>query len=399
MAQPSPYTPGEVARSVPGRGDLLAEFDERLSVLVDLQSLVGRIHVAYGERGIGKTSLLRFYQRHAEERGVLCIWVTAGEKSGLISQILKGIRQATRSWPRSAAAAIGKHLDSATITVGLPGVASITTTGDPSPDASALEARELEAILRDVIKDRERTPGLILFIDEIQSADADGIRTLAYAWQHLQAEAPDLPVAAYAAGLPNAPEHIASAVTFSERFAYRPLEMLSTGAQVAALSEPAAAVSVTWTPDALERASELAGGYPYSVQLYGDAAWVAAGRPDPQGTISLEHVNHARQTVDRDMDALFAARWSNSTPAEKNFLSALAWLQEDTEAVERRELAGVRGIPTTGISTIRSQLLEKGLIQVEGRGRIKITLPGFVQYIRAQEDNPHRRTPKHAKRQ
>ena len=57
--QPSPYTPGEIARSVPGRGDLLAEFEERLSVLVDLQRLVGRIHVAHGERGIGKTSLLR----------------------------------------------------------------------------------------------------------------------------------------------------------------------------------------------------------------------------------------------------------------------------------------------------------------------------------------------------
>lgn len=98
------------------------------------------------------------------------------------------------------------------------------------------------------------------------------------------------------------------------------------------------------------------------------------------------------------MDALFAARWSNSTPAEKNFLSALAWLQEGTEAVERGDLAGARGVSTTGISTIRSQLLEKGLIQAEGRGRVKINLPGFVKYIREQEDDPHSRTPKHTKR-
>mgnify|MGYP001552357180 CR=1 FL=1 len=387
--QPSPYTPGEIARAVPGRGDLLAEFEERLSILIDLQQLVGRINVAHGERGIGKTSLLRAYQRRAEERGALCIWVTAGEKSGLISQIIRGIRKATSSWPRSAAAAIGKHLDTITVTVGVPGIASITATSDPTPERSELEAPELEAVLHAVAKHRDRVKALILFIDEIQSADAAGIRTLAYAWQHLQAESPTLPAAVYAAGLPNAPEQIAAAVTFSERFAYRPLEMLSTGAQVAALNDPATDLGVTWTPDALELASELAAGYPYSVQLYGDAAWVAAGRPDSGSTITLEDVNQARSNVDRDMASLFAARWSNTTVAEKKFLAALAWLQEGVEGVERGKLAGARGISTTGISTVRSQLLEKGLIQTEGRGRVRITIPGFVEYIRDQEDEPH----------
>ena len=51
-------------------------------------------------------------------------------------------------------------------------------------------------------------------------------------------------------------------MTFSERFAYRPLDMLTTGAQVAALRDPAAALGVTWTPDARALASDLAEGYP-----------------------------------------------------------------------------------------------------------------------------------------
>lgn len=386
VMQPSPYTPGEIARSVPGRGDLLAEFEERLSVLVDLQRLVGRIHVVHGERGIGKTSLLRAYQRRAEQRGALCIWVTAGERSGLVAQIVKAIRSATSSWPRATAAAIAHHLDKVTISVGVPGVASVTTTTDVAAEPSEVEARELEEILRALAKHRDRVPALILFVDEIQSADADGIRTLAYAWQHLQAETPDLPAAVYAAGLPNAPEQIAAAVTFSERFAYRPLEMLSTGAQVAALSDPASDLGVSWNPDALERASELAGGYPYSVQLYGDATWAAAGRPDAGATIVVGHVDHARSNVDRDMSALFAARWSSTTAAEKKFLGALAWLQVGSDAVERSRLADARGLSSTGISTVRSQLLEKGLIHTEGRGRLRITIPGFVQFIREQDD-------------
>lgn len=387
--QRSPYTPGVVARSVPGRGELLEEFDERLSILVDLQQLVGRINVDHGERGIGKTSLLRAYQRRAQERGVLCIWVTGGEKSGLIAQLLKGIRKETQKWPR--AAAIAKHLDSANLTLGIPGIASITTGGDPTPAAGELEARDFEEILNTVTKNRDRTPALILFVDEIQSADPAGIRTLATAWQHFQAEAPDLPVAVFAAGLSNAPEHIASAVTFSERFAYRPLEMLSIGAMVAALRDPAADVGVSWTPPALERATSLAAGYPYSVQLYGDAAWTAAGRPDPGGTITLEHVEQARGIVDRDMNALFAARWSATTPAEKKFLVALSWLQEGVDGVERAAIAAARGVTTTSLSDVRSQLLEKGLIQTEGHGRLRITIPGFVQYIREQEDDPRNR--------
>jgi hypothetical protein len=38
VPQPSPYTPGEVAREVPGRGQQLAEIDERLSYMIDLKA-------------------------------------------------------------------------------------------------------------------------------------------------------------------------------------------------------------------------------------------------------------------------------------------------------------------------------------------------------------------------
>jgi len=386
--QPSPYTPGEIARAVPGRGELIEEFNERLSLLVDLQRLIGRIHVAFGERGIGKTSLLRAYQRLAEERDVLCIWVTAGEQSGLIAQIIDGIREATSSWPQATAASIRQHLDALTVTVGVPGIASVSakTTRHAAPDA--VGARALEKLIRATTEDRKRVKALVLFIDEVQSADAEGIRTLAYAWQHLQAEAPNIPAAVYAAGLPNAPEQIADAVTFSERFAYRPLEMLSVGAQVAALRDPASELDVTWEPDALELAAELAVGYPYAVQLYGDASWVAAGRPDPGGAITPQHVKTARASVDRDLRNLFAARWANTTANQRRFLVAVAWLQANDDAVDRGDLADVLDVSSRSLSSVRARLIAKGLIRSEGHGRVTIPVPGFADYIRELEDDP-----------
>lgn len=386
--QPSPYTPGEIARAVPGRGELIEEFNERLSLMVDVQRLIGRIHVAFGERGIGKTSLLRAYQRLAEERDALCIWVTAGETGGLVAQIIEGIREATGSWPQDAARSVRKHLDELTVTVGIPGVASVSAKSTQDPPVDAVGARALEKLIRATSQDRGRVKALILFIDEVQSADAEGIRTLAYAWQHLQAEASDIPAAVYAAGLPNAPEQIADAVTFSERFAYRPIEMLTVGAQVAALRDPAAELGVTWEPEALELAAELAAGYPYAVQLYGDAAWVAAGRPDAASTIAERDVKAARTSVDRDLRNLFAARWANTTPNQRRFLIATAWLQQNDHSVDRADLADVLDVSSRSLSSVRARLIAKGLIHSEGHGRVTIPVPGFAGYIRELEADP-----------
>ncbi|MGM7679830.1 ATP-binding protein [Microbacterium sp. A94] len=386
--QPSPYTPGEIARAVPGRGELIEEFTERLSLMVDLQRLIGRIHVAFGERGIGKTSLLRAYQRLAEEREVLCIWITAGEPDGLIAQIIEGIREATSSWPQAAAKTIREHLDELTVTLGVPGIASVSAKTKSSRTTDRVGARALEKLIHATTEDRKRVKALVLFIDEVQSADADGIRTLAYAWQHLQAEHPSIPAAVHAAGLPNAPEQIADAVTFSERFAYRPLEMLSVGAQVAALRDPASELQVEWEPDALELAAQLAAGYPYAVQLYGDAAWIAAGRPDAGGTITQDDVKKARTSVDRDLRNLFAARWANTTPNQRRFLIAVAWLQEKNAQVDRADLANVLEVSSRSLSSVRARLIAKGLIHSEGHGRVTIPVPGFAGYIRELEDDP-----------
>lgn len=50
------------------------------------------------------------------------------------------------------------------------------------------------SVLRKWTRHRECTP-LVILIDETQSADPAGLRTLVYAWQHLQAEGTDVPAA------------------------------------------------------------------------------------------------------------------------------------------------------------------------------------------------------------
>jgi len=386
VPQPSPYTPGEVAREVPGRAEQLAEIDERLSYMIDLKRLVGRIRVDLGPRGLGKTSLLREVQRRADARRALTVWVTAGEQTGLISAITAEIERRTTDWAAESRTRLRGLLEAMTLTaaLGVPGIAQIEATWPPAArTAGPSGVREFEALIRETsaLAHREERSCLVVIIDEIQSADPDGLRVLAYAWQHLQAEGRDVPAAIFSAGLPNSPEAIGAVVTFSERFAYRPIGPLSDDAASIALAHPAGINGVEWDRDALDAVVLSAQGFPYTLQLFGDATWHAAGRPDPGGRLTAAHVAQARGVVDNDLAALFRARWEKASPAEQVFITAMAQLGDGP--IARSDLAQAMGVATTDLSVPRARLIDKGIIDASSRGALIFTIPGFAEYVRA----------------
>ena len=378
--QPSPYTPGSIARNVPGRSELVAEFSERLSLMVDLRRMIPQISVAVGPRGIGKTSLLRSFERLAQQREVVTIWVTAGDEVGLLPQLTEAINDSVSTWVSDKAERLHERLTDLSITIGVPGIVQAkAATGRPA----ASERSTTKALKRLLVETAENSDhGLLIFIDEIQAADIPGLRALAYAWQELQAERPDLMAGIFAAGLADSAQRISEAATFSERFVYEPIGMLSTAAQIEALRDPASSLGVTWTPDAFERAAELAAGYPYAVQLHGDAAWTAAGRPDPGSQITGDDVEAGRVRVVARLEAMFEARWGRTTDAQKRFLRKMAALHRDGRPVKRADLADELGGKTSTISVTRGQLIASGIIAPAGYGLIDFTVPGFADFVR-----------------
>ncbi|BAX95536.1 hypothetical protein MSTE_00186 [Mycobacteroides stephanolepidis] len=384
--QPSPYTPGQVARDVVGRTEQLAEIGERLMYMAELGKLIGRIRVDTGPRGVGKTSLLREVQRDSEARGVVTVWVTAGGDEPLASAIATQIRARGAAWKKKSRGRLLRAVDQVNITAGVPGVAQIGATVKPAPVAQA-ESSFKELIVETVTAAREEGHrGLVLLIDEIQDADRAGLRTLAVTWQDLQAEAAALPAGVFAAGLPQTPEIISAAATFSERFAYRTLQRLGPDASRVALVKPAGAVGVGWAPDALDAVIAQTSGYPYTLQLYADAAWARAGYPDSGGQIRIADVEHATRQVAEDMEALFRARWNNATPVQRRFMSAMAESLSDDRSASRAEVAAAMGRDSRAISAARAALIDKGLIAVAGHGLLEFTISGFAEFVRAQGD-------------
>lgn len=374
--QHSPYTPGRVATSIPGRESQLSEVSGLLARVAVDQQLAGRVHVHVGPRGVGKTSLLRRAQDTAMALDLATVFVTAG--NGALSAVINDeITQMTRSW--GVADALRERIRDAKVAFGAPGFLNIELSNSHTVPPEATRAfRELI-----INAAREATnqghKGLALFIDEIQSADVASLRTIAYAWQELQSEPRPVPAAILAAGLSHTADVITHAVTHAERFRYRPLRDLDPAESREALTQPATDLEVAWQTTALQTVVERAQGYPYFLQVYGDEVWRAAGHPDRGGELTTDHVELAQVEVDVDLTELYRARWAKATPKEREVLTVMA--HADQREVARRDIATALNTDTTALSMVRQSLLDKGIVDAPAHGKLAFTVPGFGHYV------------------
>ena len=358
--RPSPYTPGQVATVVPGREPQIEAIRERLSYVSQFQRFAGRIRVDVGPRGVGKTSLLRAMQAEANRIGFATVWVTAGDGPFLVAlteefeKLAGDWKEKTKETLRQARrGSAGRALQDVIVAAGRGAVA-----GDQN--------------------------GLALFVDEIQSADADGLRALGYAWQHMQSEAPDLPAVAFTAGLSHTQDVITDAVSFGERFQYNHVENLDEPAARFALTAPAGQSGVRWHETALAAVLGEVQGYPHFIQLLGDYVWQAAGYPDSGKALTARHFGVAMANFDSSRQDFFRARWTKASDRESELLVALARLGDGPQ--RRMDIAKALGVPTTAISMARRSLMDKGLIEASNHGYLRFTAPGFAQFVREQTD-------------
>lgn len=386
IAHPSPYTPGQTTSYLPGREALLAQMEERAYHVSSRGELAPRVRVFVGGRGVGKTSLLRRGQAIADDMGLTTVWITAGD-SDLMGALCGQLDALSRSWPDTIRKEVANLIGSVQLSIKVVGI-EVSTKGlaGSAQDASAPGAAVEKLLAHTARHVRQHDgKGLAIFVDELQSADLPGLRALTHAWQHLQSAGEPVPALLVCAGLGHTSDVVTEAASFAERFEYRRLHDLEREASIQALVAPARRHGVDWSPEALDVALEHASGYPYFLQLWGQAVWEAAGYPAPGSTLTLLAARAAMPDVDEQMETFYRTRWGKATPAERDLLRAIA--QQPTSQPRRADVARSMGRPTTAISMARRSLMDKGIIDSPARGLLALTAPGFGPWILDYDGN------------
>jgi AAA ATPase-like protein len=400
----NPYAPGAGQRppELAGRDGELDSFDvvlERISRGRPERSLV-----LTGLRGVGKTVLLNALRSAAVRRRWGTGKLEARPDTTLRRPLAAALHQAIRelSANRQDADQVLGILKSFAMKdpVGAGRGSTKTMLRDrwqPGIDVPAVPGRadsgDTEIDLVELLSDVAGVAagagrGVAIFIDEMQDLGPDDISALCAACHELSQQG--LPLIVVGAGLPHLPAVLSASKSYSERlFRYVRIDRLERAAADQALRAPALEEGADFTEEALAEMYEATAGYPYFVQAYGKVAWDVA----PRSPITADDVRVAAPESEAELAVgFFGSRYERATPAEREYLRAMADVSTDPSPTEPAA-ATESGVATSAIaetlqrkpqslSPARDGLIKKGLIYSGERGRIAFTVPHFGRYLR-----------------
>jgi hypothetical protein len=272
------------------------------------------------------------------------------------------------------------------------GVAKVRDRWQPGIDVPATSGRadsgDMEIDLVELLSDAaglaaDVGKGVALFIDEMQDVQSDDVSAICAACHELSQQG--APLIVVGAGLPHLPAVLSASKSYSERlFRYLRIDRLDRPAADRALLAPAEREEVTFDPEALDALYAAADGYPYFVQAYGKVTWdVAAASP-----ITAADVAMAAPVAEAELAVgFFGSRYDRATPAEREYMHAMAELGGPTgTAVATSEVAVSLGRKPASLSPARDSLIKKGLVYSAERGQIAFTVPHFGRYLLSHPD-------------
>lgn len=380
----NPYTPGlGLAPTVlTGRDRDLQAFDNLIKRAEN--NLLGRPMLLIGLRGVGKTVLLNQLKSRADKCDWLTVKVEASQgvrgAESVRRAIANGLGKASlryraKALVKESALALSRAVASFHLSLGDGALNLGVETKDLAPVTGNLELdlQDVTSAVAETLK-RDRK-ALAFFIDEMQDLDEEMMEALISA-QH-EAGQNRLPFYIIGAGLPSLPGKVARSRSYAERmFEVHTIDRLGLHSARKALSAPAERQDVEFEDDALDFLAEASGQYPYFLQEFGSQIWKV-------GEISPFTIADARQAArlgTKQLDAgFFQARWDRATPAERDYLSAMAALGDGS--AETKEIGERLGKDNKALGPVRAKLINKGLIYSPEHGKVRYTVPNFKEFI------------------
>ena len=392
----NPYAPGAGQRppELAGRDRELEVFDVVLERVA--RNRPERSLVLTGLRGVGKTVLLNTLRSQAIGR----LWGTGkieARPDQPMRRVLSGaLHMAVRELaPRHRAPDRIDDLLAVLKAFALranPAGAKLRERWQPGIDVPAATGRadpgDIEIDLVELLTDAagiatDVGTGIALFIDEMQDLSAQDVSALCAACHELSQTG--APLIVVGAGLPHLPAVLSAAKSYSERlFRYQRIDRLDRISADQALCAPALREGVEYEAKALDALYDASGGYPYFVQAYGKATWDHA----PRTPITAADVRVGAPEAEAELAVgFFGSRYERATPAEREYMRAMAALSTvdgEGEAVPTADVARSLDRKPASLSPARDALIKKGLIYSGERGTVAFTVPHFGRYLRTQ---------------
>ncbi|GAB3562736.1 ATP-binding protein [Spelaeicoccus albus] len=394
----NPYAPGAGQRppELAGRDSELRSFDvvlERISRGRPERSLV-----LTGLRGVGKTVLLNSMRSTAVRRG----WGTGKIEARPDTDLRRPLSAALHLAVRELGLKDADQRDQVLGTLKAfamrsgqepgkppaklrdrwqPGIDVPATTGRADTGDIEIDLVELFTDIAGLAGDAGH--GVAIFIDEMQDLRPDDVSALCAACHELSQLG--LPLIVVGAGLPHLPAVLSASKSYSERlFSYVRIDRLDREQADRAFRTPAIDEDADYTIEALDALYEATDGYPYFVQAYGKGAWDVA----PKSPITADDVRVASPGAQAELAVgFFGSRYERATPAEREYMRAVADLEHDSEdgtlIVTTSSVADHLKRKPQSLSPARDGLLKKGLVYSAERGRIAFTVPHFGRYLRS----------------
>lgn len=320
-----------------------------------------------GPRGIGKTVTLNELEDEAKRRG----WVVLRAQPHnlvplLVETAIPHARSTLSQQPEGRRRITGVNI------AGIGGVRSEIDDGDdPAPSLiTGLNALADEA---------GTGSGILITVDEVQSAPSDQLWELTAAVQDLMRDNRNIAFAA--AGLP---EGIATLLqhpgtTFLRRAQHSNLGLMSPEQTAEVLSRTAEAGGVAFDNEALRHAVGMSRGYPFLIQLIGFHLFERAGQG---GTITAGDVDAVRTDVlDTLGQLVHAPALSTVPPKQEEFLVAMAQVQEGLAAVPTAAIARELGAAPQSLTMARQALLKRELVYSPKHGYLNFTIPHMGHHL------------------
>jgi AAA ATPase domain len=390
----NPYAPGAGQRppELAGRDRQLAQFEVTLERVA--AGRPERSMVLSGLRGVGKTVLLNALRGLAVQRA----WGTGKLEARPDRSMRLPLAQAVHAAVRELG---HRHRDPDRVdaVVGVVKSFALRTrledrTGvrwQPPVDVPAVKGRadsgDLELDLVELLTDvadlaRDLGVGIAIFVDEMQDIATEELAALCGACHEISQQGAALIVVG--AGLPHLPVALAASRSYAERlFRYVVVDRLPREMADRALLVPAGTEDVDYEPAALDELYALTDGYPYFVQAYGKVTWDTA----VTSPIEVTDVREAAPEAEGELAVgFFGARYDRATPAERDYMRAMAdlALHHDDGAVSTAEVARTLGRRAQSLSPARDALIKKGLVYSSERGTVAFTVPHFGRFLRGQ---------------